>query len=203
MRKLFLVWMTGLVGLALLPSTWGQQAQQPSPPPPPQKEAPKPKPKKVWTDDNVLKLRTAADDYAAQKQSTEQAADPAGAAQPDSSAKAGTPKKEQTVTRDPYIPPTTVEEAKTLLAAKWDEIQGQEELIRRTREEYLNETNDAIRDALKKRIDQLTTDLKEAETHLKLLERSLAELKSKAQPESPQPPQVPQATSDKQPPPRS
>ena len=97
-------------------------------------------------------------------------------------------KKRRLATRDEFIPPRTGEEAQTHLAAKREEIRGQMELIERVREEYFNEASDLVRQDLKKRIDRLTTDLKEAETHLKLLEESLAELKSAARPQSPRTP---------------
>ncbi len=177
MRKLFLVSFAALAGLAPLP--WAE-AQQP--PASPQKEASKPKAKKVWTDEDIRALRTPADDYAGQKQATKQGTEQAAAAQPDPATKPAAAKKEQITTRDPFVPPKTAEEAQTRLAQKREEIRGQQELIQQKREEYFEETNEAIRLDLKKSLDRLTADLREAEVHMRLLESSLERLGSEAQP---------------------
>ncbi len=174
MRKHFALWIVALVGLVLLLPV---QAQQPSGGS--EKESSKPKPKKVWTGDDLLPLRTPADNYATRKQAAEGTA----TGQQDSSEKVAPTKTEQPANRDLYIAPKNIQEAQSRLADKREEIRNQQDSIRRAREEYLNETNELIRQDLKKRIDRFTADLKEAEAHLRLLEASLAELKSKPQPQ--------------------
>ena len=165
--------MAAWVGLALLAPV---QARQPSPS---QKETSKRKARKVWSDEDLQQLRTPADDYAARRQAAEQAA----AGQPGSSDNVAPEKEDQLATRDPFIPPKTLAEAETRLAQKREEIRGQQELIRRAREEFFDETSEAIRQDLKRTIGRLTADLKEAELHLKLLETSVEEFRSKPRPQ--------------------
>jgi len=172
-------WIALLLCVSLLPSVQAQQPQQPASRA--QKEKSKPQAKKVWTEEDLQVLRTPADEYADQKQTSAQAAE----SQENTAEKAAPTKKEKEhpALRDEFIPPKTVEEAEERLAQKRDEIRYQAELIERTREEYFNESEDAARQVLSKKIEQLTADLKEAEAHLKLLEASLADVKTKAQPQ--------------------
>ncbi len=180
--KVLPLWIALLLGPVLLASAGAQQP--PQGPPGSRKQAPKPVPKKVWTDEDVRALRTPADLYAEQQARAEQA----GSSLQSAPEKTEPAKKQRLATRDEFIPPRTGEEAETRLAAQREEIRGQMKLLESVREDYFNEASDLVRQDLKKRIDQLTTDLKEAETHLKLLEESLAELKSASRPQSPQPP---------------
>ena len=159
-----------LVGLSLLSPALAQQAQ-PS----------KPKTKKVWTNQDLRNLRKPWDQPADQKAP---AAQP-GTAPENSSEKAAPASKEEQQLRDPYVPPKTLEEAGARITEKREEIRGQEELIQRTREEYANERNEAVRRDLEKKIARLTADLKEAEAHLKLLEASLDGLRPKPQLQQP------------------
>ncbi len=170
--------LAALLALIVVPVVSAQQSQPPSPPPQQQSKPKTPAKKaKVWTDDDLQVLRKPWDDYTDQKAQTEQAAD-ATANPPE---KALPAKKEKPATRDEYIPPKTAEEAESRIAAKQREINYQFEAIAGIQQEYDNEPNEQIREGLKKKLDQMNTDLKEAQTHLKLLEGNQQDLKSKPQ----------------------
>ncbi len=174
MYRRFAFLLVSVLGLALLPTARSQQ-----PPPTPQGE--RSKAKKVWTNEDLAKLRSPADEFAAQKQTDARAALPQRAAPP----QAAPNPKQRPVTRDAFDPPKTIADAEFLIAAKRVEIGGQQELIRRTREEFFLENREAVRRDLEKTIARLTADLAEAQSHLRLLEASLAELNSKPGPKQP------------------
>jgi len=163
---------SALLALALAPAL---SAQQPASPPPQQKKSKQPA-KRVWTDDDLQTLHKPWDDYADQKAQVEQAA--SSATPPEE--KTAPEKKEKLVTRDEYIPPRTAEEAQSRAEAKQREINYQLEAMERKQQEYESEPNEQARQGLKKKLDQMSTDLKEAQTHLKLLETKSKELKSKS-----------------------
>ena len=176
--KLRHAWFLGLAGLALssqMPAT----AQQ-APSAPQQKDGGraggKPLVKKVWTDDDLQALRKPWDEYADQKAQTEQAA--ASTSNPPQ--KTPPTKKEKPAVRDAYLPPKTVEEAEGRLSAKQREVNYQLESLERVKQEYADEPNEQAREGLKKKLEQMNTDLKEAQAHLKLLEASLEQLKPKS-----------------------
>jgi hypothetical protein len=178
-----------LLALTLAPLAIAQQPG--SQPPPPQKAKPKAGDKRVWSDDDLQALRKPWDDYADQKAQAEQASTPAA----DSQEKTAPAKPAKLVTRDEYTAPKTVEEAQTRIAAKQREINYQLEAMQRFQQEIASEPNEQIRQDMQKRLGQMNADLKEAGTHLKLLQDNLKELKAPQQPQ-----QAPLADSGTQPP---
>jgi hypothetical protein len=163
---------TALLALALAPAV---SAQQPPSSPSQQKKAKQPA-KRVWTDDDLQALHKPWDDYADQKAQAEQASSSATPTEE----KTAPAKKEKPVTRDEYIPPKTADEAQSRAEAKQREINYQLEAMERKQQEYESEPNEQVRQGLKKKLDQMNTDLKEAQTHLKLIETKLKEMKSKS-----------------------
>jgi len=162
---------SALLALALAPAVSAQQTS-----PPPQQKKSKQPAKRVWTDDDLQALHKPWDDYADQKAQAEQAASPATPPEE----KTAPEKKEKPMTRDEYIPPKTAEEAQSRAEAKQREINYQLEAMERKQQEYESEPNEQARQGLKKKLDQMNTDLKEAQTHLKLLETKSKEPKSKS-----------------------
>ncbi len=58
---------------------------------------------------------------------------------------------------------------------------GRLESLERVKQEYADEPIEQVCDDLKKKLELMNTDLKEAQAHLKLFEASLQQLKPKSQ----------------------
>ncbi len=170
MRKLSSPLIAALLGL---PLSFPVQAQQPTPRQKKSAKVKAVKARKVWTEEDLWQLRTPADIYADQKQAAQ------SPVYRNSLEKPAPVEQEERATRDPYLPPRSVQEAESRFFAKREEIRYQEESIQRTRDEYDNERDEAIRRDLKKTISRMAADLEAAQAELKLLDASVAELKSK------------------------
>ncbi len=167
---------------ALLMLAPALRAQQSAPAPQPAK--PKPPAKRVWTEDNLGQLRKPWDDYADQKGRADQGAP----AQAKPEEKAAAPQPQRPVTRDPYIVPTSADEAEERIANKRMEIAYQLEAMDPLRQDLKSETNPAVRQIQLKRLESMSADLQESETQLKLLQADLEQLKSKSSAPAAQPP---------------
>lgn len=166
-----------LAGLALIATPalgWQSQSQQP----PPKKE--EKKPKKVWTADDLAKLRRPVDKYQAEKEKAEAEAK---AAQEKAGPTAEKPAPAAEEKKEPqpgeFIPPKTLEEAEKRLAEKLEEVGFQEEKIRQVRDEFFKETDPALREAKQKELETLQMALEDALKELKLLEEAVARLRPK------------------------
>ncbi|MBI1750807.1 MAG: hypothetical protein HY234_05880 [Acidobacteria bacterium] len=150
-----------------------------------QAEKPKPAAKRVWSNDDLESVRKPWDEFADQKRAADEAA--RVAAQAPAKAAPAPVAESKTAGTDAFLP-KTVDEAENRIAEKREEIQFQMESIDRTREEYSKASSDQSREALKKKLGSMTTDLDEAIAELKALDRRLHELKAKTREQPPQPP---------------
>jgi hypothetical protein len=146
-----------------------QSAQQPSNSQPPQQ--PEAKKKKVWTNDDVVSLRTPADVYLAEKEAQEAAAVEAAkeAAKTKLGDAAGTTQK---------LPPT-VEETRKLIAAKGSQIADDQQALDRYTVELPNEPTER-KDRMQEEIKRITDGLPKERSELKILQDHLEKL-NKAQ----------------------
>ncbi len=162
-----------LLGLTFVPAVVPQQA-----PPPHQAKKPKSGSGKVWTNEDLAGVRKPSDVYLDQKLAAEEAAK-AAKETPQETAADAAPSQEGTVASKPS-PPKTLEEAEERIAKKREEIRNLGQMVRRTREEHFNASNDQARGALNDKIVQLTGALDVAEAELRSLEARLQELLTEA-----------------------
>lgn len=175
LRRLVRLSLGLLLGLTFVPAVAPQQA---SPPQQPQ-QANKPKPGrgKVWTNEDLAGVRKPSDLYLDQKLAAEEAAKAAKETPQETTAAA--PAQEGTVANKPS-PPKTLEEAEARIAKKREEIRNLGQMVRRTREEHFNASNDQARGVLNDKIVQMTGALDVAEAELRSLEARLEELLTEA-----------------------
>lgn len=148
--------------------------QQPPPPQQPPQEEPQPaaKAKKVWTNEDVISLRTPADIYQAEKEAQEAAAARAAAKE----AEEAKVRKEA----DPAIKlPATVEETTKLIKAKEDQIDDEQNALERLVKDLPNTPEDQ-KAAMQKEVDRVAGDLPKVRSELKVLQTHLEKL-TKAQ----------------------
>jgi hypothetical protein len=183
-----------LAGLTLLPSPalWSAFAgvqqeressqQQPSPPEQSSQAQPPPpvaKTKRVWTNEEVISLRTPADTYQEEKEAQEAAAAQAAAKE----AAEAKPVKEA----GPAIElPSTVEETLRLIKAKQDQIDDEQSALERLVKELPNTPEDQ-KTAMQMEVHRVTADLPKVRQELKTLQTHLEKL-TKAQPNEAAPP---------------
>lgn len=172
-------------------SSQGQQqsSQQQQDPPPPPQPAPQaadpsaPKPKKVWTNDEVITLRSPADIYQAEKEAQE-AAD----------AKAAIKKAELTKqVKEAGLTmalPSTPEETERQIKIKEERITSFQDTIDRLNKDLPNVPEDQ-QAGIQKQVDLFTGNLQKARLELRVLQDHLQEL-----PKTPAsaPPPTPAAT---------
>jgi hypothetical protein len=142
-----------------------QSAQQPSDSQPAQQE--QAKHKKVWTNDDVVSLRTPADVYLAEKEAQEAAAE--AAAQEVAKAKlvAGAGPAEKL--------PATVDETRKLIAAKERHIADDQQALDRYTVELPNEPAER-KDRMQEEIKRITGGLPKERSELKVLQEHLEKL---------------------------
>jgi hypothetical protein len=161
------------------PSSSQPQPQQSSAP-----EKPPSKPKKVWTNEDVVSLRTPADAYQAEKEA--QAAADAEAVAKDI-AQARLPKDAGSTIKLP----ATAEETQHMIQTKQEEISDEKAGIERMNNE-LPSTPEDQKAAVQKEIDRVTGDLRKNRVELEALQNHLQKLKKTAvNQSSPVPPAPP------------
>lgn len=147
------------------PASQQQQNPQPSPQPP---EPSAPKVKKVWTNDDVVSLRSQADVYLAEKEAQE-AADAEAASKKVALAKqireAGLTMKL----------PSTSEETQRLIKAKEEQIRDLQEGLDRLTGEMPDAPADQ-KSAMQNQLEMVVSSLQKARVELKVLRDHLTEL---------------------------
>lgn len=143
---------------------------------------------KVWTNDDVVSLRTPADIYILEKEAQEEAAAKAAAekaaAQEVAQADAAKP-GETNVTL-----PATVEETQKLIKDKQDQISDEQNNLDRMTKE-LPDAPDDQKPAMQKEIDRMTADLPKAQNDLKQLTDHLEKLNNAQAQQAPPAPTPP------------
>jgi hypothetical protein len=201
---LFLAEMKCQATLARQQGEQQSQSQQPPPPPPPPSPTPPPssqpaseqaplieqlplKRRKVWTNDDVVTLRSPADNYVAEKEAQE-AAD-AQAAAKEAAIRAAI-KSEKPEPRDIKLP-ATPEETEKILKSAQDDIQEETVVLDKLHKELLDAPKEQ-REGKQKEIDHLTASIevlrREAQAlqdHLQTLRRNVPEKNPPASPEPP------------------
>jgi hypothetical protein len=170
-----------------------QQASQPqqNPQPAPQIQDPSaPKPKKVWSNDDVVSLRTPADIYQAEREA-QQAADAEAAAKKSELAKHG---KDDGLT---IKFPSTPGETEALIKDKEERIKDLRARLDRSNQD-LPEAEGSKKAAIQLQIEALSSDLTKTQLEIKALRNHLEELAkatigdSGSTPMTPSTPQNPQ-----------
>jgi hypothetical protein len=144
---------------------------------------PEAKQKKVWTNDDVIALRTPADLYLLEKEAQEAAAAEAAA---EEAAKA----KHVDGTGPTEKLPATVEETRKLIAAKESQIADDQQALDRYTAELPNEPAER-KDQMQEEIKRITADLPKERSELKILQDHLEELTKTQLNEAPVSPPVP------------
>ena len=177
-----------------------QQQQSQQPPPPPQNSEPTPqqalppdppaaKHRKIWTNDDVVLLRTPADNYLVEKEAR-QAAGAEAAAKSPAQAKAA---KETSLE---IKLPSSIEETQLLLKNKEQDISDDQAALVSLNTELAN-LSDEPKKAKQKEIGIVAAELDRARNELKALQERLVELhqppasESTAAPPPPPPPPPP------------
>jgi len=179
-----------------------QSQQQPPPPPPSTTPPPSSQPasdpappigalpvkrRKVWTNDEVVVLRTPADDYQVEKE-TKQAADAEAAAKEAARKAAGKSEKEPSV--DIKLP-ATPEDTQKMLKSAQDDIQEETIILNKLLKELLDAPPEQQAEK-QKEINRLTASLETLRRNVKALQDHLQTFPEKPQgenpPAAPQPP---------------
>jgi hypothetical protein len=175
-----------------------QQQPAPSPPTPPPSSQPASDPappigalpvkrRKVWTNDEVVVLRTPADSYQVEKEA-KQAAEAEAAAKEAAHKAAGKSAKEPPL--DIKLP-ATPEETEKLLRNVQEDIEEETVVLEKLNNELL-ETPAEQQEGKQKEIDRLTAKIEMSRRDVKALEEHLQALRAKSQeknpPAAPQPP---------------
>jgi len=184
----------GIPGCFLVNDAQGQEQQQSPPPPPAQNEQPAlpetPLPdlslikrRKIWTNDDVISLRTPADEYRAEKEAREAAEAKAAARS------AAQPKSSKEATPEGKFP-TTIEETQLLIKNKEQDISDDQASLVGLNTELAN-VPDEQKKAKQREIEIVAAELDRARNELKALQDHLVDLhkaspgKSTAEPPPP------------------
>ncbi len=160
------------------------QSTQPEPQQSSQSQQPTPKPRKIWTNEDVVLLRTPADVYQAEKEARE-------VAEAETEAKEASHARLIKDAGSTIKVPATVEEAQRMIKAKEGQISDAESGIERMNNE-LPSTPEDQKAAVQKEIDRVTADLQKNRVELGVLQNHLQKLhKTPATQSSPAPPQPP------------
>ena len=163
------------------PASQAQQNPQPAPPPDPST----PKPKKVWTNDDVVSLRSPADNYQAEKEAQRAA----GAEAAGKKAELAKQIKEAGLT---VKLPSTREETQGLIKAKEEQIRDIQDGLSRLSHDLPNAPPEQ-QAKIQKQIEAFTVDSQKAQLELKVLQGHLDSLGQAARSE---PPSAPLSPSD-------
>ena len=165
-----------------------QQASQPQQDPavPPKAEAePGPKPKKVWTNDDVVSLRSPADVFLAEKEEQEAAKAKASAKKADLAKQV----KESGLTLE--LPPTA-EETQRLIKVREDQAGDLQKRLDQLNHD-LSDGEELQRAITQQHIETVTNDLRKLQLEIKVLQAHLDGLPKAAPAEpSPAPPPSPE-----------
>jgi len=145
-------------------------------------QLPEAKQKKVWTNDDVVSLRTPSDVYLAEKEAQEAAA--AEAAKEAAKTKLGD------VARATEKLPATVEETRKLITAKVSQIADDQQALDRYTVELPSEPVER-KDRMQEEITRITAALPKERSELKILQDHLEKLNKAQLNEAPAPPPVP------------
>lgn len=139
---------------------------------------------KIWTNEDVISLRTPADIYLLEKEAQEAAA--AEAAAKEAAAKEANQEAAAKSAEGGIGLPATLEETQKLIKGKEDQITDEQSGLERMTKE-LPDTPEDQKAALQKEIDRVTADLPKVQNELKQLQGHLEKL-NKAQLEQAAPP---------------
>jgi hypothetical protein len=158
-----------------------QQSQPPPPPPPTPAQNPQPsaqptlpsdtpvaKQRKVWTNDDVVQLRTPADNYLAEKEARE-------AAEAEAAAKSAAQPKTTKETPAETKLPTSIEETQLLIKNKEQDISDDQAALTTLNQELPNVPEEQKK-AKEKEIGIVAAELDRARNELKALQAHLVEL---------------------------
>jgi hypothetical protein len=144
-----------------------QPQQNPQPSPPPQDPS-VPKPKKVWTNEDVISLRSPADTYRAEREAQE-------AAEAEAAVKKAELAKQIKEAGLTIKLPSTPEETRQLIKDKKEQITAlQERLDRLTHD--LPDALEPQKTAIQKQIEALAVDVPKDQLELKVLQGHLEDL---------------------------
>ncbi|MFI5072572.1 MAG: hypothetical protein ACHP8A_16945 [Terriglobales bacterium] len=146
-------------------------------------QQPEAKQKKVWTNDDVVSLRTPSDVYLAEKEAQEAAA-------AEAAAKEAAKIRLGDVARATEKLPPTAEETRKLIAAKDIQIADDQQALDRYTVELPNEPADR-KDRMQKEIKRITAGLPKERSELKMLQDHLEKLYKTQLNEAPTSPPVP------------
>jgi hypothetical protein len=144
------------------------QGAQPQAQPASSAQQPTPKPKKVWTNEDVITLRTPADTYQADKEAQEAAEAEAAAKE---AAQAKLIKEAGLTMKLPH----TVEETQQMIKTKEVDISGEENGLERLNNELPTTPADQMA-VMQKEIDRVTADLRKDRVALEVLQNHLRKL---------------------------
>jgi hypothetical protein len=138
--------------------------------------APKPKPKKVWTEDSIAQVRTAADNYQDSKaaaQSNAQAASSGATA-------ATTPSAPKGLGAPPVVLhiPKTAEETQQAIDQRKGMSENFNNLLSNAQERLQTETDPTVRATLTQKANLLLGDIQTTNSEIKALEKALADYKN-------------------------
>jgi hypothetical protein len=172
------------------------QTQQQTPPPAtdsgalaeqPANPDPAPKKKKVWTNDDVVSLRTPADNYQLEQEQNA-AAEAAATAKQAATRTAG--KSEKQATLDTKLP-DSIDETESMIKDTEDDIAGGTAILEKMRKE-IESAPVAQQGEKQKQIDRLSASIESSRRNLKVLQDHLEALKHKPAPENPPAPPSPE-----------
>lgn len=137
--------------------------------------APKPKPKKVWTEDSITEVRTAADRYQDSKAATQ------ASAQPDSNGAAPANQAGPKGLGAPPIVlhiPKTPEETQQAIDQRKGMSENFNNLLSNAQERLQTETDPTVRATLTQKANLLLGDIQSTNSEIKTLEKALEAYKN-------------------------
>jgi len=145
--------------------------------------APKSKPKKIWTEDSIPEVRTAADRYQDSKAATQ------ATAHPESNDAAGAPANQppKGLGAPPIVLhiPKTAEETQHAIDQRKGMSENFNNLLSNAQERLQTETDPTVRTTLTEKANLLISDIKSTNDEIKALEKALAAYKNGKTPAQP------------------
>jgi hypothetical protein len=177
LHRLLGFWVSVLLSLTIISGASGQQPSSV----PHKNQAGKrdSRRKKVWTNDDVVRIRTSSDIYLGQKLVAEEKAAEANKAASKAADNHTTNQRKSGGIE--IVMPKTVAEAEKRIAEKNQDVSHLQPLLQDATDEYFRAPDAAARQIVQKKIDLVTGQLNRAGTEVKLLEIELEELKSNPQ----------------------
>jgi hypothetical protein len=145
--------------------------------------APKPKPKKVWTEDSIGEVRTAADNYQDSKMAAQQSAQAASS----NDAATGQAKGYKGPGAPPLVLkiPKTAEETQQAIDQRKGMADNFHNLLSNAQDRLQTETDPTVRATLVQKANLLLLDINTTNSEIKTLEKALAAYQSGKTPEQP------------------